>query len=182
MTEQKEQLELYIPKLEDLWFYRSMIEDPQTMSYNVGWDVDFDGYHRDTGCIDFPEEKWADWYQHWVGCEPMRFYAYIRRSSDGKWIGDVNFHYSQEKDWWDMGIVLYAPYRGRGYAVPALRLMLDHAFRDCGISRIHNDFEVARNEVSAWETHRRAGFRELGIKNGFLEMMITKEEYFAEND
>ena len=28
-----------------------------------------------------------------------------------------------------MGIVIYAPFRGKGYAVPALKLMLDHAFR-----------------------------------------------------
>lgn len=76
-----------------------------------------------------------------------------------------------------MGIVIYAPYRGKGYAVPALKLMLDHAFRVCGISRIHNDFEVARNEVAAWETHRKAGFRELGVEDGFLQMMITKEDY-----
>ena len=84
-----------------------------------------------------------------------------------------------EKDWWDMGIVMYAPFRGKGYAVPALRLMLDHAFRVCGISRIHNDFEAARNEHAAWETHRKAGFRELGVENGFLHMMITKEEYLG---
>ena len=37
-----------------------------------------------------------------------------------------------------MGIVLYAPYRGKGYAVPALKLMLEHAFRDCGISRLRS--------------------------------------------
>lgn len=77
-----------------------------------------------------------------------------------------------------MGIVIYAPFRGKGYAVPALKLMLDHAFRDCGISRIHNDFEVARNEIAAWETHRKAGFKELGVEDGFLQMMITREDYF----
>ena len=92
---------------------------------------------------------------------------------------DVNFHYTPEKDWWDMGIVIYAPFRGKGYAVPALKLMLDHAFRVCGISRIHNDFEVARNEIAAWQTHRKAGFQKLGVKNGVLHMMITKEEYLS---
>lgn len=76
-----------------------------------------------------------------------------------------------------MGIVIYAPFRGKGYAVPALKLMLDHAFRVCGISRIHNDFEVDRNEIAAWQTHRKAGFQKLGVKNGVLHMMITKEEY-----
>ena len=172
-----EKLELYIPKLEDLWFYQKMMSDPDTMSYNAGWDVEYDGYHRDTGCIDYPDEVLADWYDGWVGNEPDCFYAYIKRSSDGVWIGDVNFHYTPEKDWWDMGIVIYAPYRGKGYAVPALKLMLDHAFRDCGISRIHNDFAVDRNEIAAWETHRKAGFKELGVEDGFLQMMITREDY-----
>lgn len=128
------ELELYIPKREDLWFYQQMMADPETMAYNAGWDVAYAGYHRDTGCIDCPDEALADWYDSWVGNEPERFYAYIKRSLDGAWIGDVNFHYTPENDWWDMGIVMYAPYRGKGYAVPALRLMLDHAFRDCGIS------------------------------------------------
>ena len=173
-------LELYIPKREDLWFYQQMMADPETMAYNAGWDVAYAGYHRDTGCIDCPDKALADWYDSWVGNEPERFYAYIKRSLDGAWIGDVNFHYTPEKDWWDMGIVMYAPFRGKGYAVPALRLMLDHAFRDCSISRIHNDFAVARNEISAWETHRRAGFRELGVEDGFLHMMITREEYLKQ--
>ena len=172
-----EQLELYIPKLEDLWFYQKMMSDPETMSYNAGWDVDYDGYHRDTGCIDYPDEVLPEWYADWIGQEPERFYAYIKRSSDGVWIGDVNFHYTPEKDWWDMGIVLYAPYRGRGYAVPAMRLMLDHAFRTCGVTRIHNDFELSRHEVSAWQTHRAVGFKEFAVQDGFLQMILTREEY-----
>ena len=57
--------------------------------------------------------------------------------------------------------------------------MLDHAFRICGISKIHNDFEVARSEIAAWQTHRKAGFKDLGAENGFLHMMITKEDYLG---
>ena len=60
-----QELELYIPKLEDLWFYQQMTSDPETMSYNANWDVDYDGYHRDTGCIDHPDETLADWYDSW---------------------------------------------------------------------------------------------------------------------
>ena len=170
-------VELYIPKREDLWFYQKMMSDPETMSYNANWDVSYPGYHRDTGCIDYQDEVLDDWYDGWIGREPDCFYAYIKRSCDGAWIGDVNFHYTPEKDWHDMGIVIYAPYRGKGCAVTALKLLLDHAFRDCGISRIHNDFEVARKEIAAWETHRRAGFRELGVEDGFLQMMITREDW-----
>lgn len=170
-------LELYIPRLDELWFSQKMLADPDTMAYNANWDVSYDGYHRDTGCIDFPESEWADWYAHWIGQEPKRFYAYIRRKADGAWIGNVNFHCTQDKDWWDMGIVLYAPYRGRGYGTAALKLLLRHAFRECGIRRIHNDFELARNEQSAWQTHFSAGFREVSRENGWLTVEITQEEY-----
>lgn len=170
-------LTLYVPKLEDLWFHQKMLADPDTMSYNTNWDVTYSGYHRDTGCIDFPESEWADWYHSMIGQEPQRFYAYIQRCSDGVWLGDVCFHYTPAQDWWDMGIVLYAPYRGQGYSVPALRLMLEHAFCRCRISRIHNDFEVARNEVSAWKAHLAAGFRDIGIQDGFRHMMITREDF-----
>ena len=162
-------VELYIPKLEDLWFYQKMMSDPETMSYNDPWG----------GCIDYPDEVLPDWYARWVGQEPERFYAYIRRSSDGTWIGDVNFHYTPEKDWWDMGIVIYAPYRGKDYAVPALRLLLDQAFRVCGISRLHNDFETTRD--AAWAIHRKVGFKEMGVEDGILQLILTKEDYLKNN-
>ena len=167
LREYSKWVELYIPKLEDLWFYQKMMSDPETMSYNDPWG----------GCIDYPDEVLPDWYAHWVGQEPERFYAYIKRSSDGAWIGDVCFHYTSEQDWWDMGIVIYAPYRGKGYALPALRLLLDQAFRVCGISRLHNDFETTRD--AAWAIHRKVGFKEMGVEDGLLQLMITKEDYLS---
>jgi len=169
LREYSKWVELYIPKLEDLWFYQKMMSDPETMSYNDPWG----------GCIDYPDEVLPDWYANWVGQEPDRFYAYIKRSSDGAWIGDVNFHYTPEKDWHDMGIVIYAPYRGKGYAVPALKLLLDHAFRDCGISCIHNDFENTRS--AALHIHRKVGFQEIGMEDGILQLILTKEDYLNQN-
>lgn len=44
---------LYVPKLEDLWFRQECMADPETMSYNAGYDVCTYDYHYDTGCIDF---------------------------------------------------------------------------------------------------------------------------------
>ena len=170
------ELELYVPTLDELWFYQQMMSDPATMSYNAGYDP-WPGYHRDTGCIDFPREEWDGWYAQWVDREPERFYAYIRRKSDGEWIGDVCFHYTPDRGWWDMGIVIYAPYRGQGYAEPALRLMLDHAFQEYGVTRIHNYFETTRD--AAWKTHLAAGFRDLGVSDGMHRLLLTREEYLA---
>ena len=172
-----DELELYVPKLDDLWFRRKMMSDPETMSYNANWDMEWDGYHKDTGCIDFPESEWATWYEHWISNEQECFYAYIRRCVDGAWIGEVNFHYTPEKRWWDMGIVICSQYRRKGYSVPALRLMLDHAFCKCGISILHNDFEVTR--PAALRTHLSAGFKKMGVENELQHVMLTKEEYLC---
>lgn len=171
------QLELYVPKIEELWFRQKMLSDPDTMSYNANWDLGFDGYHNDTGCIDFPESEWSEWYSYWIGNETKCFYAYIRRKSDGAFIGDVNFHYTPDRDWWDMGIVIFAPYRGCGYAAPALKLMLGHAFQNCGVTRIHNDFEVSR--TAALKAHLSAGFHEIGVEDGIVRLMITADEFIA---
>ena len=45
-------LEAYEPKLEDLWFRQSMLEDEKTMSYNKAWG----------GIIPFPKEDWEEWF------------------------------------------------------------------------------------------------------------------------
>lgn len=173
-----EKLKLYIPGSDDMWFRQKMMSDPDTMSYNADLDVDFDGYHKDTGCIDFPEQNWSSWREYWIGNEPERFYAYIERTSDGTWIGEVNFHYTPEYDRWDIGIVIYAPYRGTGYSVTALRLLMAHAFLDCGVSRLHNDFEVTRH--AALNAHLAAGFRKTYTRDGIVHMMLSKEEYLHE--
>lgn len=78
-----------------------------------------------------------------------------------------------------MGIVIYALYRGKGYAVPALRLLLDQAFRVCGISRLHNDFETTRD--AAWTIHRKVGFKKMGVEDGILQLILTKEDYLNIN-
>ena len=59
---QKHNLSLYIPTLEDYWYEEKLESDPETMSYNKGYDVSYYGYHYDTGCIDFPKEKWEETY------------------------------------------------------------------------------------------------------------------------
>ena len=73
------------------------------------------------------------------------------------------------------------PFPGKGYAVLALKQLLDHAFYDCHVPRVHNEFEAARNEVPAWETHRKAGFKEPGVEDEIPHVMVTREDYLADD-
>ena len=176
-------LELYIPRVEDMWFTKRMQEDPDTMAYNAGWDVSFDGYHPDTGCIDFPESRWASKHSRLVGHEPDCFYAFVREAESGEFAGEVNFHYDSENSRHELGIVLYAPFRGRGYGHAALELLLRRAFIRCGVASLHNTFESTRDPGLA--VHRRAGFRQVGtsVMNRFgkplelLELELSREDY-----
>ena len=164
------ELEIYIPRPEDGWFYVQMMSDPATMAYNAPW-------FPPDGCIPRPEEEWERLQASWIGTEPQRFYAFLRRKSDGAFVGDVNFHYNPEKDWWDMGIVIFAPERGKGYGRQGLELLADRAFRVAGISRLHNDFETARD--AAYHIHRAVGFRDLGLADGVRQLELTREDYLA---
>ncbi len=176
-------LELYIPRVEDMWFTQKMQEDPDTMAYNAGWDVSFDGYHPDTGCIDLPESRWAGKHSRLVGHEPDCFYAFVREVESGEFVGEVNFHYDAGSGGHEIGVVLYAPCRGRGYGHIALELLLRRAFMRCGLERLRNNFEPTRDPGLA--IHQRAGFRQVGTSaaNRFgepvevLELELTRTDY-----
>ena len=165
-----EELRLYIPRPEDGWFYVKMMSDPATMASNAPW-------FPPDGCIPDAEEEWVRLCDGWIGKEPKRFYAFLRRSSDGAFVGDINFHYNSEKDWWDMGVLIYAPERGKGYGRQGLALLLDRAFRVAGVPKLHNDFETTRD--AAYHIHRALGFREVGIVDGIIYLELTREEYAA---
>lgn len=174
-----ELLELYVPQIEDLWFRQKMLSDPETMSYNANYDMDIEGYHKDTGCIDFPESEWEEWHEYWCkeqkNADPERFYAYVVRPSDGEFIGEVNYHYTPEKDWWDIGIVLYAPYRGMGYSANALWQLVAQALIRGSVTKLHNAFETDR--IAARKCHLRAGFHDAGVENGIQHFILTEEDY-----
>ena len=170
------ELSLHIPSYDELWYRQKLMQDPDTMSYNKGYPLNADGYHPETGCIAFPKQEWDNWYDYFVGQEPQRFYAYIMRKTDGVFIGEVNIHKNPDTSWYNMGIVLEAPYRGKGYSTEALELLLQHAFERMGAEAVRNDF--GRERISALRAHQTVGFTILSEENGIMELQITREQYF----
>ncbi len=163
-----DRLALYVPKPDELGFRQKLLSDPATMAYNAPW-------FPPDGCVPFPESAWNSWYGRWIGHRPDRFYAYLRRLSDGAFVGEVDYRRSQENGWWDMGVVISAPLRGSGYGSQGLRLLLEQAFLTDGVPCLHNDFEITR--AAACRIHQAAGFREVGRKDGVIHLELTQAEY-----
>ena len=163
-------LRLYIPRPEDGWFYVRMLSDPATMAYNAPW-------FPPDGCIPNAAEEWDDLCAGWIDRSPIRFYAYLQRISDGVFVGDVNYHLNAQGDRYDMGVVIYAPERGKGYGKEGLRLLVDRALRIDGVPCLHNDFDTTRD--AAYRIHRAVGFRDVGAADGILHLELTREEYLA---
>lgn len=169
-------IELYVPEKADLWFRKELLSDSDTMSYNRGYDLGFPEYHNETGCIDFPEEKWDCWYQRWVHAQPERFYAYLRRKSDGAFLGEVNLYQKGPEGWYEMGIVLHSRYRGQGYSAEGMRLLLQWAFEKLSAAGVSNCFEESRK--AAWRLHEAVGFEPVCKANGLVTLAVTRERYF----
>ena len=170
MNGSNDALRLYIPRKKDGWFYVRMLTDPATMAYNAPW-------FPPDGCIPDAAEEWDDLCAGWIGHEPERFYAYLQRVSDGAFVGDVNYHLNRDGNQYDMGVVIYAPERGKGYGKAGLRLLVDKALRIDGVPALHNDFEPTRD--AAYSIHRAVGFREAGTTDGILHLVLTREDYLA---
>lgn len=117
---------LYVPKLEDLWFRQECMADPETMSYNAGYDVCTYDYHYDTGCIDFFEENHKSWFDKKMS-NPNFYYAYILDKNTKKFVGYLNFKNDPNSKSATMGIVVKNEYRGNGYMRLAMPLLLDEA-------------------------------------------------------
>lgn len=165
-------LKLHIPSEGELEYRRQLIADEVTMEYNMG-------YGDDGGCTyNQTDEQVRHWYQVW-NKDNEHFYAYIVRTQDNAYIGEVNTHKNNISDWYEMGIVLEAKHRGMGYAVEALKLLLNYAFHSLGAKAVHNDFEETR--TAAVRTHLSAGFCEYAKHDGIIELLITREQYDLQN-
>ena len=170
-----DRLHLKVPIQEELSYRQRILADPETMSYNMGFDIKDSSYDKSTGCIDFEQSKWGEWYSYWVDNKPQAYYAYIVRNEDCCCMGEVNIHKSQNENLYEMGIVMEEQFRGKGYSKEALALLLQVAFEEYGAKAIHNNFSTDND--AAYKTHLAVGFKYIGKKDSYFDLVITDEDY-----
>ena len=142
-----DKITLYRPKMEELGFRQSLLGDPETMAYN----------HAYGGTIDFPRERWADWYARWLEDQTEeRFYRYLRRETDGAFVGETAYHYDSEFGEYVCDVLVSAQYRGLGFGRQGLALLCAAA-KENGVKRLVDNIAIDNPSV---ELFRQAGFRE----------------------
>ena len=144
-------IELYTPTIEDLWFKEKILGDEETMSYNRSYG----------GTIPFPKIRWATWHDRWItNNEDKRFYRYIKENDT--FLGEVAYHFDEERKIFLADVIVYAPYRGKGYGRKALLLLCEIA-KSNGIHELYDDIAIDNTSVSVF------------IKCGFIEVLRTSE-------
>ena len=151
-------IELVIPTLEDLWFRKKLLADEETMSYNHAWG----------GTISFPEEKWQNWYDHWVmKHENKRYYRYLK--DENGFVGEIAYHYDPEYDGYVADVIIFSQYRGRGYGAQGLELLCNAA-KENGIRVLYDDIAIDNTAINLFK------------KQGFYEVCRTEEKIILKKD
>ena len=141
------------------------------MAYNIGY-----GETNGTGCINFNESIWKDWFSRWVNNTPERYYAYIIKVDEDIPVGEVALRYVHEKNSYCVNIIVEARHRGNGFSEQALRLLIDIAFKELGADRIFDDFPKSR--MSAEKLFKKVGFKR--VSDDIVE--LTKQDYLSKTE
>ncbi len=165
---------LKVPNKEDLKYRKAWMNDPKTMSYNAGLDLNLNGYDKSTGTISKTDDELLDWYDKWIGYEPDRYFAYIYAQDIKEPVGEI--YYYQDGDVHSMGIVIDYKYRGKGYSYDALIELEKIAFEKNNISELSD--MVPLDRVGAIKTFKKAGF--IHTKNEKVEKVFGKDSVAKE--
>ena len=169
-------LSLKIPGLKDMEYRRALLSQPDTMAYNRGRDLGgAEGYHPDTGCIDFPRDNWRWWRQVWLLNEPDFFSALLWDEESERFVGEVSYFYDGEARAHVAGILIEAGHRGRGLCAEGLRLLCERAFAREEVAVLRCDIPV--DNLPAIRGYARAGFHAFGVMDGAQAMLFTREDH-----
>ncbi|MBR4270796.1 MAG: GNAT family N-acetyltransferase [Clostridia bacterium] len=167
-------VELYVPSIEEFGFRQELLSDPNTMEYNKGEKVSYMGYHYDTGCIDFPKERWKDFEEKMKN--PNFFYAYIKDLDTQEFVGEISFKLDSSIGKANLGIIIKADKRGQGYMKPSIKLLIKEA-RMRKIKFLADSVSASRE--AALHNFYKLGFKKINeykiTKNGILDTIAAIE-------
>ena len=153
-------LEWHIPSLDEMEFRQNLLADPQTMSYNARWG----------GTVDFPKERWQDWYRRWVSdATDGRFYAYLYSPREKAFVGEAACHLDTDTNRWIADVIVHSRYRGRGYGRQGLQLLCERC-RSAGIKTLYDSIAADNPSVA------------LFLKSGFEAVEATEEVIGVKKD
>lgn len=137
---------MHRPAYEELDFRQRFLADPETMAYN----------HAYGGTLEFPEERWQDWYLRWVDKPDRRFYRYLRLERTGEFVGEAAYRWDGELREYICSVIVMARHRGKGFGSQGLE-MLCEAAKANGVARLCDDIAIDNPSVRIF---LKAGFRE----------------------
>ena len=174
----KNEIILEIPTKKTLYFKKEIKEDPNTMDYNAGYDLSFNGYNRDDGTIATDMKELEDvWSKRWIGNEPTNFYYFIRYNND--LAGEIYAKFDSNRDSYEIGIVIKGEFRGKGIATPAIKLLCEK-LKEYGIKKLYHELPMSRKGAIKADTNN--GFKVIkenidGMKKfGEVEKLVYLEK------
>ncbi len=145
---------LCVPTIDTLWFKKVIKEDPNTMDYNAGYDLNFEGYNYSDGTIKTDLEDLKNrWFKNWVGNEPNKFYYYIKQGD--VFVGEVYAKFDEFKNSHEIGIVILGEYRGKGISTIAIK-MLCEKLKEYAVKHLYHELPMSR--VGAIKADLNNGF------------------------
>ena len=142
-------IRLIKPEFNELTFRQTMLSDEATMSFNAAYG----------GAIGFPWPRWDGWYRKWIGNgDPRYFYRYLYDDKLLSYVGEVSYHFESETARYLCDVIVYAPYRGRGFGAEGLRLLCEAA-KIRGVRVLYDEIALDNPSVSLFA---KQGFREVG--------------------
>ena len=149
-------IRLIKPKYNDLIFRQELLSDPDTMSYNKKYG----------GTIDFPKEKWENWYDRWIINPNKKFYRYIYDINTDRFVGEVCFQYDNEFDCYVCGMIVKDCYRGLGFGREGLLALLNEANKLC-ITEVYDNIAIDNSSINLFI---KCGFKEEYRNDEFIMM------------
>ena len=164
-----ERLELRRFRPEDAAAFAAYRSDPEIARFQ-SWEVPY------------PQERAAALIAEFGTDDPTApgwFQYAIELRSEQALIGDIGVNLDDNLMQAEIGFTLAAAYQGRGYALEAVRAILDHLFTERGLRRVAAECD-ARNVRSA-TLLERAGFRPEGrrLSSTYLKGEWTDDLLFG---